>query len=336
MKHMRALVLEKQGPIEDSPLSLQNVPIPTPGHDEVLIKIEYCAVCRTDLHIIEGDLPLQAQPLIPGHQAVGTVVALGIHCDLLKIGMTVGVAWLGKTCESCEYCRAEKENLCLNPKFTGYHLQGGYAEYMTAKEKYVYVFSSIESKANTTPLLCAGIIGYRALKRSQWQPHLHLGIFGFGSSAHIVAQLVLAQNAQLSVVTRSQKHQEFAKNLGVHWAGTSAEHLPDLLDAAILFAPAGDLVPRALEKIKRGGTLAVAGIHLSSIPQLDYEKHLFYEKDLRSVTANTRQDGRELFILAEKFKIRSNISLYNLSDGNLALQNLKKDLINGTAVLSMN
>jgi propanol-preferring alcohol dehydrogenase len=278
---------------------------------------------------------LQARPLIPGHQAVGTVVELGAHCENLKLGMTVGVAWLGSTCETCEYCRAGKENLCLDPKFTGYHRQGGYAEYMTAKEKYVYVLSSFTNKTDTSPLLCAGIIGYRALHRSQWQPGMHLGIFGFGSSAHIVAQLALSQNAQLSVITRSRKHQEFAKELGAHWAGESTENLPYLLDSAILFAPAGDLVPMALEKMRRGGTLAIGGIHLSPIPLLDYEKHLFYEKDLRSVTANTRQDGHELLSLAEKYKIRTNISIYNLSDGNLALQNLKKDLINGTAVLRM-
>ncbi|MDG0818169.1 zinc-dependent alcohol dehydrogenase family protein [Bdellovibrio svalbardensis] len=332
---MKALLLHHQAPIEEHPLVLEDWPIPKPQDDEILLKVDFCAICRTDLHIIEGDLALQRTPLIPGHQAIGTVVQLGSKCKSVSVGMTVGVAWLGSTCKTCEYCEAGKENLCVEPRFTGYHFQGGYAEYMTAKEDYVYVLPASTNKAQTTPLLCAGIIGYRALVRSGFSPGKHLGIFGFGSSAHVIAQLAIAQKARLSVVTRSTAHQNLAKDLGAQWVSDSTQGLPDLLDSAILFAPAGDLVPVALESLKRGGTLAVAGIHLSPIPLLDYEKHLFFEKDLRSVTANTRQDGQELLKAAHEVRIHPQTTIYEFEKANEALQDLKHDLILGTAVLKI-
>lgn len=330
---MKAMVLHGIQPVESFPLTLEEVPLPRPRQGEVLIQIECCAICRTDLHIVEGDLKAKKSPLIPGHQAVGRVVERGPGADHLPLGQTVGAAWLGSTCGVCPYCLAEKENLCLAPRFTGYDFDGGYAEYMVAKEDFVYPLADPLNDIAVAPLLCAGIIGYRAFKRSQFFPGASLGLFGFGSSAHILLQLALHQNARISVITRAEAHRELARSLGASWVGATSEGLPEKLDSAILFAPAGELVPEALSCLKRGGTLAVAGIHLSAIPRLDYESHLFYEKDLRSVTANTRQDGRELLAAALTSGLHPQTTIYDLRDANQALLDLKRDRLRGTGVL---
>lgn len=329
------MILNKQMPIESQPLVLTEIEKPRPQQGEVLIKISCCAVCRTDLHVIEGDLPLSTAPIIPGHQIVGTVEELGPDCKKMKIGNHVGVAWLGHTCSTCLYCKSGKENLCLHPQFTGYNLQGGFAEYVVASEDFVYPLPSEISDTQVAPLLCAGIVGYRAFKRSNFEPGQHLLILGFGSSAHLIIQLAIAQGGRVSVVTRAESHQRLARDLGAFWAGGSVKGLPELADCAILFAPAGDLVPDSLISLKRGGTLAVAGIHLSDIPVLDYEKHLFYERDLRSVTANTRQDGFEFLQQAFDHGILPQVTIYSLAEANKALLDLKRDQISGTAVLKM-
>lgn len=329
------MILNRRMLIEESPLAFSDVKKPKPAPDQVLVKVHYCAVCRTDIHVIEGDLSPSTLPIIPGHQAVGTIEELGADCNSLKIGDWVGVAWLAQTCGRCSYCKEDKENLCLQPQFTGYHLQGGFAEYMVASEKFVYAIPKEADKAKVAPLLCAGIVGYRAFKRSNFQPGQHLLILGFGSSAHLILQLVLAMKGRVSVVTRAEGHQKLAHDLGAFWVGSSVNDLPELVDCAILFAPAGDLVPHGLASLKRGGTLAIAGIHLSAMPPLDYEKHLFYERDLRSVTANTRQDGLEFMQLALLHSIFPEVTVYDLKDANNALLDLKMDRINGTAVLKV-
>lgn len=329
------MILKKRMLIEDSPLTFSDVEKPKPAPDQVLIKVHYCAVCRTDIHVIEGDLPPSTSPIIPGHQAVGTVEELGADCNFLKIGDWVGVAWLAHTCGTCLYCKEDKENLCLQPQFTGYHLQGGFAEYMVASEKFVYTIPKEADKVKVAPLLCAGIVGYRAFTRSNFQSGQHLLILGFGSSAHLILQLALAMKGRVSVVTRAEGHQKLARDLGAFWVGSSVKDLPELADCAILFAPAGDLVPESLSALKRGGTLAIAGIHLSAIPPLNYEKHLFYERDLRSVTANTRKDGQEFLQLALIYNISPQTTVYNLTEANKALLDLKMDRIKGTAVLKI-
>jgi len=332
---MRAMVLEKNQPIEQGPLVLEDLPRPSPGPEEVLIKISCCAVCRTDLHIVEGELPPKKSKIILGHQAVGRIEALGPHANELSIGQKVGAAWLGFTCGICTYCLSNKENLCLSPKFTGYDFDGGFAEYMVAHQSFVYPLLDNTDDVLAAPLLCAGIIGYRALKRSGFQPGDHLAIFGFGSSAHITAQIVLSEKGKMSVVTRGKEHQDHAREMGVSWSGGSTEGMKEKVDSAILFAPAGELVPDALSTLKRGGTLAIAGIHLSDIPTLNYEKHLFYEKNLCSVTANTREDGKELFRIHTEMKLKPEVTIYSLENANRALQDLKNDQIKGTGVLIM-
>ncbi|WP_155722534.1 zinc-dependent alcohol dehydrogenase family protein [Bdellovibrio bacteriovorus] len=329
------MILKSHAMIEYNPLQLTDVEIPEPGPDEVLIKVLCCAVCRTDIHVIEGDLNPSTMPVIPGHQATGVVTKVGRHCNFISVGDWVGVAWLGRTCGTCIYCQTDKENLCLQPQFTGYNLQGGYSEYMVAAEKFVYPLPKDANQFQISPLLCAGIVGYRALKRSNFELGQHLLLIGFGSSAHLMLQLVVAQGGKVSVVTRAKNHQKLALELGAVWAGDSTADLSETVDCAILFAPAGDLVPQTLSALKRGGTLAVAGIHLSPIPQLEYETHLFYERDLRSVTANTRHDGVEFLQKAFQYNILPKVQIYRLQDANKALLDLKMDRINGTAVLSM-
>lgn len=331
---MKAMLLESNSLVEFSPLRLKNIPIPSPSRKEVRIKIRCCAICRTDLHVIEGELPRKKLPVIPGHQAIGQVDQLGPGCSHLQAGQRVGVAWLGSTCGACKFCSREKENLCPYSEYTGYTQNGGYAEYMIVREDFAYPIPPFFDDETAAPLLCAGIIGLRALNRSNLPNRDgRLGIFGFGSAAHIVIQIALNIQAKVYVVTRDRKHQEFARQLGAVWAGGDARGIPELLDSAILFAPVGELVLVALSVLEKGGTLVIGGIHLSPIPSLDYEKHLFYEKELRSVTANTRQDGFTLFQAAVKIPIISKTVTYPLEHANQALQDLKADRINGTGVL---
>jgi propanol-preferring alcohol dehydrogenase len=330
---MRAMLLDDCGPIQNSPLRLVELPAPVPGRREVRVKVSRCAICRTDLHVIEGELPRQKLPLIPGHQVVGRVDALGPECGRFRIGERVGVAWLRHTCGTCGFCRSERENLCEHSRFTGYHVDGGYAEYAVVPEDFAHPLPAVFTDSQAAPLLCAGIIGYRALKRCNLPAGGKLALFGFGSSAHVVLQIARHHGCEVYVVTRAEPHVALARSLGATWAGTDAKRLPVRVDSAIIFAPAGELVPVALERLEKGGTLALAGIYMSAVPTLDYEKHLFYERNVHSVTANTRADARELLAEAAQMPLRPHITEYPLADANRALQDLKADRLGGTGVL---
>jgi len=330
---MKAMVFDRIGPIEDSPLRLAEVPDPEPGPGEIRIAVRACAICRTDLHVIEGDLPSAGLPRIPGHQIVGVVDALGAGCRRFNVGERVGVAWLRGTCGKCEYCQSGRENLCEHTRFTGYHADGGYAEYAVVDGEFAYAIPRPFSDVEAAPLLCAGIIGYRALERSRLPPGGKLALFGFGSSAHVVMQIALHRGAEVYVVTRGEKHRRLAAEMGAAWVGQDAAAMPDKVHSAIIFAPAGELVLPALEMLRKGGTLALAGIHMSEIPALNYHRHVFFERDIRSVTCNTRQDGCGLLAEAAAIPIRPHTTVYPLAEANRALQDLKHDRISGTGVL---
>jgi propanol-preferring alcohol dehydrogenase len=330
---MQAMVLTDIAPIESSPLRLQERPEPEPGPGEVRLKVECCAICRTDLHVIEGDLPRRSLPIVPGHQVVGIVDALGPGCRILQVGQRVGIAWLRHTCGVCAFCRSGQENLCEAAAFTGYHADGGYAQYAIVPEAFAYPIPVSFGAIDAAPLLCAGIIGYRALQRSDLPAGGNLGLIGFGSSAHVVLQIAQHRGSRVFVATRGEGHRAFARDLGAKWVGESISDAPEPLDSIILFAPAGELVPPALAALRKGGTLSLAGIHMSVIPSLDYDRHLFYERNVRSVTANTREDGRQLLAEADAAAIRPRTTTYALADANRALQDLKADRIDGTGVL---
>ena len=329
------MLLPERGPIETSPLLLTDLPDPSPGPEEIRVKVSACAICRTDLHVIEGDLPARRMPLIPGHQVVGTVDAAGASASRFPRGARVGIAWLARTCGECAFCAAGKENLCDRPLFTGYHRDGGFAEFAVVPEAFAYPLPPAFLDAEAAPLLCAGIIGFRALRRADLPRGGTLAIYGFGSSAHIVIQIALHRGCEVLVCTRGEKHRELAKRMGAAWAGEDPEEMPAPADSAILFAPAGELVPRALRQLKKGGTLSLAGIHMSDIPSMRYEECLFHEKNVRSVTANTRQDGEELLREAAAIPLRPEITLFPLEEANRALQLLKADRLQGTGVLTV-
>jgi len=330
---MRAAVLDDSAPIETSPLSLREVALPLPGPGEIRVRVLACGICRTDLHVIEGDLPPRKRPVIPGHQAVGTVDALGIGAGRFPPGARVGIAWLARSCGTCGFCAAGRENLCESPLYTGYHRDGGFAEYAVVPEAFAYPIPAAFPDAEAAPLLCAGIIGYRALSRAELPRGGTLAIYGFGSSAHIVLQLALNRGATAYVCTRGESHREMAMEMGAAWAGEDPEEMPVRADSAILFAPAGELVPPALRALKKGGTLALAGIHMSDVPAMRYEDCLFYEKNVRSVTANTRADGEGLLREAAEIPIRPKVTRFPLSEANRALLLLKSDRIRGSGVL---
>lgn len=332
---MKAMRLLKAAAIETSPLQLMDMPVPEPGEGEVLLRILACGVCRTDLHLIEGEIPSARYPIIPGHQIVGMIEGFGPDCALFKPGDRVGLGWLGSTCHECDFCRAGKENLCDDPAFTGVHCNGGYAQYMTARESFLYPLPEEISAQSAAPLLCAGIIGLRALKLSGVKRKGKLALYGFGGSAHITLQVAKHWDCEVHVFTRSQEHQALAMQSGAASANNISQESPEKFDAAILFAPSGAVIPQAMQSLKKGGTLALAGIHVSDIPALDYNEHLFYEKKLLSVTANTRQDGRELLQLARAIPIKTATQAFPLAQANEALQGLKRGRINGTAVLVM-
>lgn len=333
---MRAMLLAQPGPAESRPLVFSARPDPEPGVGEVLIRVEACGVCRTDLHVVERDLPVRRAPLIPGHEVVGRVVkAAPGGVGRFAAGARVGVPWLRSTCGSCRFCVRGDENLCLEPRFTGWDEDGGYAELMVVPEAFAYPLPDNVAAAELAPLLCAGIIGYRAYHRSRIQPGGRLGLFGFGGSAHVTIQVARHFGCEVYVFSRGLEHRVLAEELGAAWIGDSFDHPPQLLDAAILFAPAGELVPAALATLDRGATLAVAGIHLSRVPPLDYQQHLFQERGVQSVTANTRDDGRALLALAAQIPIRTRTRSYALEDANQALVDLKHDEIGGAAVLEV-
>jgi len=308
-------------------------PDPVPGRGEVLVRVRVCGVCRTDLHLAVGELAPRRPGVIPGHEVVGEVVGAGPGAARFRRGERVGVAWLGGTCRSCRFCLRGQENLCLSPTFTGWDRDGGYAELITVAEDFAYRIPDIFPDEEAAPLLCAGIIGYRALIRAELPIGGRLGIYGFGASAHLAAQLALYQGARVYVMTRSPDARRLALDLGATFAGGAEEEPPDPLDAAILFAPAGGLVPPALRALDRGGTLAVAGIHLSDIPPLHYAAELFQERQLRSVTANTRADGEEFFRLAAEIPLRPTTVAYPFDAADRALQDLAADRVTGAAVI---
>jgi len=330
---MRAMEFEAPAKIESRPLRLAERPVPVPAPDEILVRVTTCGVCRTDLHLVEGDLAPKRPRVVPGHEAVGVVERLGPGCSRFREGDRVGIAWLRETCGACAYCRRGRENLCPNARFTGWDHDGGYAEFATVREDFAYAIPAGIDDERAAPLLCSGIIGFRAIKRAAIEPGMCVGLYGFGGSAHLAIQVLRHWKCRVFVMSRAGIHRDRAKSLGAEWIGESADAPPVPLDAAILFAPAGDIVPIAMRALDRGGILAVAGIYLTPIPPLDYERELFYEKELRSVTANTRADGDEFLRIAGEAGIVARTTGLPLEDANRALAMLKHDELDGAAVL---
>ncbi|HEX6869825.1 MAG TPA: zinc-binding alcohol dehydrogenase family protein [Micromonosporaceae bacterium] len=330
---MLAWEVVSPGPMSTHPLRAVRREPPRPQPGEILLRVRACAVCRTDLHLAEGDLAPRAPGVVPGHEVVGVVTELGAEVTGWSVGDRAGIAWLRHTCGRCRYCRRGAENLCPDSRYTGWDADGGYAEYATVPAEFAYRLPDGYTDAQLAPLLCAGIIGWRALRRAELPPGGRLGIYGFGASAHLTAQVALAEGARVHVLTRSAAAQRLALGLGAASAGGAFDVPPEPLDAAILFAPAGELVPVALAALDRGGTLAVAGIHLSDIPPLRYANHLFQERTLRSVTANTRQDGRDFLTHAAAHRLEVAVTPYPLDRADQALADLAADRVNGAAVL---
>ena len=328
---MRAWRTSGDGPEN---LRLDEMPTPEPGDTELLVRVVACGVCRTDLHIVDGDLPLRRQPVVPGHEVVGLVEEVGSAVQGFAIGDRVGVAWLRSTCGSCRWCESGAENLCPSSRYTGWDDDGGYAEYTVVPEAYAYRLPDGISDVDVAPLLCAGIIGYRSLQRAAVPPGGTLGIYGFGGSAHLTAQLAISQGIYVLVFTRDETARRLALELGASWVGESADQPPTKLDSAIVFAPAGEVVPLALAALGQQGTVALAGIHMSDIPTLDYRNHLFGEKTLTSVTSNTRADGAEFLRLAEGV-VKSTVTRYPFDRAPDALRDLADGRVNGAAVLEL-
>jgi propanol-preferring alcohol dehydrogenase len=331
---MRSWAVERPGPVAEHPVVLGTRPVPDPGHDEILVRVDVCGLCRTDLHLAEGDLEPRRPGVVPGHQVVGRVVDRGPDAHRFAPGDRVGIAWLRSTCGACRWCRNGAENLCPESRYTGWDVDGGFAEYAVVPAAYAYALPESIDDERVAPLLCAGIIGYRALRRAQLPPGGRLGILGFGSSAHITAQIAIAQGAEVHVMTRGEGAQALARELGAAWAGGPRDLPPVPLDSAILFAPAGDLVPVALRSLDRGGTLALAGIHMSPIPALDYDRDLFLERSVRSVTANTRSDGEELLALASRLPIAVRTTAYAFDQVDEALADLSAGRVTGSVVIT--
>lgn len=330
---MRAMLLRRIAPIETGPLELVDLPTPEPGPGEIRVRVRSCGVCRTDLHVIEGDLPEHTLPIVPGHQVVGTVDAVGERCEGFAVGDRAGIAWLRGTCGTCTWCRSGQENLCGDSRYTGYHAHGGYAEYAVVPAAYAYHLPDEFGDLEAAPLLCAGIIGFRALQRSGVPPGGRIVLYGFGSSAHVVMQLARHRGCTVDVVTRGDGHRALARRMGAAWVGDAGEAPPHPADGAIIFAPAGEIVPAALRAVRPGGTVACAGIYMTPVPELDYDACLFHEKTLTSVEANTREDGRGLLAEAAEVPVRAKVTEYPLEQANEALIRLKQDGIDGSAVL---
>jgi propanol-preferring alcohol dehydrogenase len=329
------MVLAQIGDVTVDPLVVQDLPVPEPGPGEVLVAVSVCGICRTDLHVIEGELDRPKLPLIPGHQAVGIITDVGSGVTTRRPGERVGIAWLQGTCGQCQYCRSGRENLCLAARFTGYQVDGGYAEYAVVPAPFAYPIPATFSDEEAAPLLCAGIIGYRALRLSRIQPGQRLGLYGFGASAHIAIQIARHWGCEVYVCSLKAEHRALARDLGAVWAGEASEPPPVPLHGSIIFAPAGELVVPALRALERGGTLALAGIHMSTIPPIDYDRDLFGERTISSVTANTRQDGLDLLREAAAIPIRPRTQRFPLAQANRALQSLKSGAINGAGVLTI-
>jgi propanol-preferring alcohol dehydrogenase len=332
---MRAMVLEQQKPVSESPLVLREVEDPQPADEEVRVKVSACAVCRTDIHIVEGDLALRRTPVIPGHQIVGRIDRLGENVTRFHVGQRIGIAWLRQVDGTCGFCLRGRENLCPASRYTGFDADGGYAEYAVVPQDFAYELPEGFDDEHVSPLLCGGLIGYRALERAAVPEKGRLLLVGFGSSAHIVIQIALYRGYEVQVVTRSERHIAQAKKLGAAWAGADFRDLPAKANSAILFAPSGKLVPPTLEALDRGGICAIAGIHLSEVPALNYDRHLYQERELRSVTSNTRDDARALFAESKSAGVRVHTTSYSLQDANRALMDIKQSKVEGTPVLNI-
>ncbi len=325
---MRAMVLEKPR----TPLRPMDIPQPKPKAGEVLIHVHACAVCRTDLHVVDGELTEPKLPLVPGHEIVGTVVEAGNGANWFHVGARVGVPWLGWTCGECVYCLSDRENLCDRARFTGYTLDGGYAEYLVADERFCFPIPNKCSDAEAAPLLCAGLIGYRSLAKTGNAKRI--GIYGFGAAAHIITQVARYQGREIYAFTRrgDSEGQQFAKSLGASWVGDSETQPPEKLDAAIIFAPAGELVPHALRALGKGGIVVCGGIHMSDIPSFPYES-LWNERSICSVANLTRRDGKEFFLIAPRIPVHATVQTFRLEEANEALARLREGKIKGAAVL---
>jgi propanol-preferring alcohol dehydrogenase len=331
---MKACVLHSPAPIETNPLQYEDVPKPSPSGTQVLVRVNACGICRTDLHVIEGELTPRKSPIIPGHQVVGVIESVGERAQRHAVGTRVGIAWLHSTDGTCDYCRAKKENLCNDPTFTGWTVDGGYAEYALAEENFVYPIPEGFDDLKAAPLLCAGIIGFRSLRLSGIERGGRLGLYGFGAAASVAIQVARYWGAEVYACTRDQRHQKLALELGAVWAGGTIAEPPVKLDSAIIFAPAGEIVPAALKALKKGGTLALGGIHMSEIPPLDYDL-LYGERVVRSVANNTRQDGNDFLKVAAEIPIHTEIEVFPLEEANRALNSLKNDAIRGAGVLKV-
>ncbi|HKF23388.1 MAG TPA: zinc-dependent alcohol dehydrogenase family protein [Candidatus Angelobacter sp.] len=334
---MKACVLRQPALVETQPLELREVPVPQPGEGEVLLRVSACGICRTDLHVVEGELPPKKVNIIPGHQIVGLVERVGPNAAKYKVGARVGVPWLHRTDGTCAYCRAGRENLCDSPQFTGYTVDGGYAEFTVAPEEFVYPIPEGFPDLQAAPLLCAGIIGFRSLRLAgltALAPGFNLGIYGFGAAGHVCLQVARHWGTKVFVATREVKHQQLASELGAAWAGGAKDTPPEKLDAAIIFAPAGELVPPALAALKKGGTVVLGGIHMSDIPSFAYPL-LYQERSIQSVTNNTRQDGHDFMRVAAEIPVRTQVQIFPLEQANQALNALKHDGIRGAAVLKI-
>ena len=325
-------MLKAPGRVETNPLVYTDAPVPTPGAGEVLVRVLCCGVCRTDLHVVEGELPVRKSPVIPGHQVVGLVESLGAGATKWKAGDRVGIAWLYSTDGTCRFCTSGRENLCDAPAFTGYTRDGGYAEYMVAAEEFIYAIPEEFTALEAAPLLCAGIIGFRSLKLADLPQGGRIGFYGFGAAASLAIQVALSQGAEVFASTRDERHRKLALELGAKWAGGTLEAPPKKLDAAIVFAPAGEIVPAALAALDKGGVLVLGGIHMSPIPSFSYDI-LYQERVIRSVANNTRDDGREFLRVAASIPIKARTEIFPLSEANRALNALKNDAIRGEAVL---
>jgi len=331
---MKAMLLSQPAAIDTGPLRLADVPVPEPAADEVLVEVIACGICRTDLHVVEGELSQKLAQVIPGHQVVGRVVGAGSNARKFLLGARVGIPWLHRTCGRCEFCTRGKENLCPNALYTGWTVNGGYAEYVVAPEEFVYPIPHNFSALRAAPLLCAGIIGFRALRLAELESGDTLGIYGFGAAGHVSIQVARHWGMRVVAATREEKHQRLAVELGAEWVGAAYDDPPMPLNAAIVFAPAGELVPAALKNLKRGGTLVLGGIYMSPIPSFSYDL-LYWERKIRSVANNTRRDGFDFLEVAAEIPIHTQVQLYSLDQANEALETLKRDGIRGAGVLQV-
>jgi propanol-preferring alcohol dehydrogenase len=332
---MKACLLPARAPVETNPLVFTDVPVPDLKADEVLVKVHVCGVCRTDLHVIEGELPVLKSPVIPGHQVVGVIERCGSRATRFPVGTRVGIPWLHSTDQICEYCRGGMENLCEAATFTGHTVDGGYAEYVAAPAAFVYPIPEGFPDLHAAPLLCAGIIGFRCLRVSGIASGGVLGLYGFGAAAHVAIQVAKYWGVKVLAFTRDRRHRALAMELGAAWAGDGESQAPEKLNAAIIFAPAGELVPAALRNLKRGGTVVLGGIHMTPIPKMSYDDLLYHERGIRSVANNTRKDGEDFLALAARIPIVTQVQTFPLERANDALNALKNDAIRGAAVLAV-